>query len=172
MAVCAASGVSGVAMSIRAIKWAHQVLPLLDLPPTERMTLVVLAYHHNHSTGECFPSMETMAQSVGVTSRRVQQAVALLASWGLIKKKRGGTKAANASNRYTLFGAPKRPRQTGNGVRVSSPLEPEQKSRFETRKRVPVSIRKTVSNERETLSDAEKAHASGLKILNGGRNDA
>lgn len=155
-------------MSVRAIKWAHSVLPVVDLPPTERLALLILAYHHNDKTGDCFPSMETIAGQSGVTPRRIQQAIANLVSWAIIKKKRGGTTEGNASNRYTLFGSPKRPKQTGKGVPVKTPLKPEQKSRFETGKRVPVSNRKACSDDRGYSSEGEKTFANGLRILNGG----
>jgi hypothetical protein len=155
-------------MSIRAIKWAHSVMPVVDLPPTERLTLFCLAYHHNDRTGDCFPSMETLGGECGVTSRRIQQAIARLAAWGLISKRRGGTAAGNASNRYTLFGKAKRPKLTGKGVPVSRQFKPEQKSRFETGNRVPVSNRKPVSDDRGSNTGEEKTPAK-LAIISGGR---
>ena len=120
-------------MSIRATKWAHGVLPLVDLPPTERLTLVCLAFYHTDKTGECFPSMQTLADDVGVCRRRMHQAIKELEAWGLIKKARGGTAARNASNRYTLFGNPKRPKQTGKGV----PIQTGTKKPIQTGKGVP-----------------------------------
>ena len=154
-------------MSIRATKWAHGVLSIVDLPPTDRLTLVCLAYHHNDKTGECFPSMATLGDECGVTSRRIQQAVDRLVDWSLIKKQRGGTAAGNASNRYTLFGKPKFPKQTGNRVPVSSGFKPEQKSRFETGNRVPVSNRKPCSDDRG-IYIGEKTLAK-FDVISGGR---
>lgn len=155
-------------MSIRAIKWAHSVLPVIDLPPTEVAVLLILSFHHNDKTGDCFPSMQTIAESAGVTSRRVQQAVVRLCEWSLIKKKRGGTSQGNASNRYTLFGKPKRPRETGKRVPDQRQMKPEQKSRFETGKRVPVSNRKPCSDDRGNTTGEEKAPAK-LAVIDGGR---
>lgn len=151
-------------MSIRATKWAHGVLPLVDLPPTERMTLVCLAFYHTDKTGECFPAMQTLADDVGVTSRRIQQAVDKLVAWGLITKKRGGTAARNASNRYTLFGNPKRPKQTGTRF----PVQTGTKKPVQTGTRFPVSNRNTVSDERGYLQGGE-GKAVELRVLNGGR---
>lgn len=155
-------------MSIRAIKWAHEMLPLVDLPPTDKLTLVCLAYHHNDKTGECFPSMATIGEACGVSPRRIQQSVAGLVDWGLIKKKRGGTKNGNASNRYTLFGKPKGPKQTGKRVPVSEAFKPEQKSTFETGNLVPVSNRKPCSDDRGVYTGEEKAPAK-LALVYGGR---
>lgn len=156
-------------MSIKATKWAMGVLPVLDVSPTDKLALLCLAYHHNDKTGECFPSMQTLASECGVTSRRIQQAVGNLVDWSVIRKKRGGAAAGNASNKYTLFGSPKRPNETGKRVPVRSGFKPEQKSTFETGNRVPVSNRKPCSDDRGYYSEDEKTHASGLKIIGGGR---
>ena len=142
-------------MSIRATKWAHGVLPLIDLPPTERLTLICLSFYHTDKTGECFPSMQTLADDVGVTPRRIHTAVQNLIAWGLITKKRGGTAASNASNRYTLFGKPKRPRQTGT------------KKPVQTGTRFPVSNRNTVSDERGYNTKGETGTVPPLKIVGG-----
>lgn len=156
-------------MSIRAIKWAHSVLPLLDLPPAERMTLMALAFHHNDKTGECFPSIQTLREAVGVGDRRQREAVQALVDWKLIQKRRGASAEGNASNRYTLFGAPKRPRQTGTRGAVSKPLEPAQKSRFESGRQGTVSNRHAGDDDRGYTSEPGKSQASALKIVNGGR---
>jgi len=160
-------------MSIRAIKWAHSVLPLLDLPPTERMTLLVLAFHHNDKTGDCFPSIQTLRQKVGVGDRRQRKAVQALVDWRLIQKKRGASAEGNASNRYTLFGAPRRPKHTGTQGTVQSPAEPAQKSRFQTGTPGTASNRHTGDDDRGYHSKGEKAFAKGevsVRLLTGGRN--
>lgn len=154
-------------MSLRATKWAHSILPVLGVPPTERLVLMCLAFHHNESSGQCFPSMQLLADECGVSSRRIHSAVATLVEWGVITKKRGGTSAGNASNKYTLFGAPKWPRKTGNRVPVRKAIKPEQKSTFETGTCVHVSNRNTVSDERGNTYEDEKGQASGLKIVGG-----
>ena len=155
-------------MSVRAIKWAYSVLPLLDLPPTERCVLLVLAYRHHDRTGACFPGMKTIAEDCGVGERRARQAVRLLAAWGVIKVRRGGTTLGNASNRYTLFGKPKRPKESSKRLPVSKSGKPAQKSRFQTGSRVPVSNRQTDADDRGYSSEGENL-AQGLRLLQGGR---
>ena len=150
-------------MSIRAMKWAHGVLPVIDLPPTEKLTLVCLAFHHFDKTGACFPSMQTLADDVGVTPRRIHTAVQNLIAWGLITKRRGGTAAGNASNRYALFGAPKRPRQTGKRV----PVQTGTKKPVRTGTGFPVSNRNTVSDDRGYNTNGESGCIYSLKIVGG-----
>jgi len=137
-------------MSIRALKWAHGVLSSIDLPPTERLVLLCLAFHHNDKTNDCFPSMQTLGEECGVTSRRIQTAVDALVVWSMIQKKRGGTKAGNASNRYTLFGKPKRPEPTGKHL----PIETGTKKPITTGTWLPVSNRKTCSDDRGYISES------------------
>ncbi|MBK5927086.1 helix-turn-helix domain-containing protein [Rhodobaculum claviforme] len=155
-------------MSIRAIKWAHALLPLLTLPPTERCVLLVLAYRHHDRTGACFPGMKTIAEDCGVGERRARQAVNVLKTWGVIKVRRGSTAAGNASNRYTLFGKPKRPKENGNPLPVSEVGKPAQKSRFQRGNRVPVSNRQTVADDRGYSSEMENP-GQRLRLVQGGR---
>ncbi|MBK5926863.1 helix-turn-helix domain-containing protein [Rhodobaculum claviforme] len=159
-------------MSVRAYKWVHSLLPILDLPPTERCVLLVLAFHHNDQTGECFPAMKTIAGHCGVGERRARQAVQLLAAWRIIKVRRGGTAAGNASNRYTLFGTPRRPKESGKRMPVSGAGKPAQKSRFQSGSGLPDSNRQTGADDRDWYSKGEEAQAngaSGLRVVNGGR---
>ena len=142
-------------MSIRAIKWVHSILPVVDLPPTERLTLLVLAFHHNDRTNECFPAISTLSDEVGVGQKRQREAINTLVDWRLIQKRRGGTASGNASNRYTLFGNPKRPKQTAPRPPVSERFKPPQKSRFETAPPVPVSNRPTGDDDRGYTSERE-----------------
>ena len=142
-------------MSIRAIKWAHEVLPFTDLPPTERCALLFLAYKHHDKTGECFPSVQTIADACGIGERRARQALKLLEAWRLISSRRGATPNGNASNRYTLFGKPKRPRQTG----TKKPLQ--------TGIRLPFSNRQTSADDRGNTYSEEKGPAN-LRVMNGG----
>ncbi|MEL5876042.1 helix-turn-helix domain-containing protein [Cereibacter sphaeroides] len=155
-------------MSARAINWAHAALQHIDVPPVERLTLMCLAFHHHPTTGECYPSMETLGRECGVSSRRIQEAIANLVQWGVIKKQRGGTAAGNSSNRYTLFGHPQHPPQTGRPVPVSEGVKPEQKYRFETGNRLPVSNRKPCSDDRgKGIHGGEQAFSSVGKTAGG-----
>ena len=137
-------------MSIRALKWAANVMPLINLPAPERAILWALCYHHNDKSGDCFPDMETLSGWSGVADRRTRSAVKMLSEWGLIKAKRGASPSGNASNRYTLFGKPKMPKRTGRRVPVSNSLKPAQKSRFQT------GIGGTVSNRQTGADDRGK----------------
>lgn len=143
-------------MSIRATKWAFDVMLFTDLPPTERCALLFLAYKHNDKTGDCFPSMQTIADACGIGERRARQAVKNLEAWRLIKSRRGATPSGNASNRYTLFGAAKRPRQTGTKKPVQSGT------------RLPFSNRQTVADDRGNTREGE-SQARNLIVLDGGR---
>jgi DNA-binding transcriptional MocR family regulator len=154
-------------MSIRAIKWAHNTLPDVDLPPTECAVLMTLAFFHNDATGECFPSIATVSRHCGACERRVKQATALLAEMGLISWKRGGTSEGNASNRYTLFGKPNAPDKTGNRVPVSSRVKRAQKSPFQTGNRVPVSNGQTSAHDRGYINGTAEAFSRSLKIVGG-----
>ena len=154
-------------MSLRAINWAHSVLPVADLRPTEAAVLLTLAYHHVDKTGECFPSIETLAAHACAGERRTKQAIATLREWNLIKWKRGGTKAGNASNKYTLFGKPKTPKQTGRPVPVSTPFKQAQKSTFETGRPVPVSNVQTSAHERGYQDGEENPAKFG--VIAGGK---
>ncbi|WP_091311675.1 helix-turn-helix domain-containing protein [Micromonospora chersina] len=60
-------------------------LALLDskgLRPTERLVLVVIASHANVETGDSFPSVSTIAEHVGVSTRTVQRTLAKLVQLG------------------------------------------------------------------------------------------
>jgi hypothetical protein len=124
-------------MSIRAMNWAYRVMPQTRLQPIERAVLACLAYHHNEKTGECFPSMATIGEYVGVRERRVRDAIRDLEAWGLICTRRKGRPGAPAANRYALFGEPFEPRQTG----TKKPVQTGPKMPVKTGTREPVSNR-------------------------------
>lgn len=151
-------------MSIRAIKWAHEAVMMTDIGPTERCALHILAYAHNDKTGECFPAMKTIADGCGVCERRARSAVKALADWSLIKVKRGAGPNGNASNRYTLFGKAKRPRETGKRV----PVESGTKKPFQIGKRMPVSKRQTCADDRGNTNLPSEG-AEKLTVIAGGR---
>ena len=143
-------------MSIRAMKWVAEVLPCIDLPPTERCVLWFLAYRHHDKTGECFPSIETIAAACGVSERRARTAIQNLKQWRLITVKRGATPSGNACNRYTLFGRPKRPRRTGT------------KNPVQSGKLMPFSNRHTVADDRGNTSNGEH-RPKNLRVVSGGQ---
>ncbi len=111
-------------MSTQATKWAFDILGSSKLAPIERGVLLFLSYKHNHKTGECYPSMETIGTHAGVSERRARTAIRNLEAAGLIRTRRRVGQAGNSSNQYELFGAPidsarsgtKKPGETGTPV--------------------------------------------------------
>lgn len=147
-------------MSIRATKWAMSILPVVDLPSTEVAVLLLLAYHHEDKTGMCLPGIDLLSARCGAGERRTRQAVKTLADWGIIKVKRGRGLVGNASNKYTLFGKPKVPK--------NSTSKPAQKYQFESGIPVPVSKRQTGADDRGYTFEEEKTPTK-LGIIAGGR---
>lgn len=170
-------------MSAKAITWAHDAMLGTTLPTIERLCLLNLAFHHNPHTNECFPSLKTLADECAVSTRRIQDAIARLVDCDLIKKTRGGTSAAPASNRYALFGIPKQSTkilvrrlapsvknllQTGkparSGVRAkrntASDLNQNKKADLD-RNTASDSNRNTAANDRGTTFGSDKRQVSG-----------
>ena len=90
-------------MSVRAFKWAVG-LGHVDLTPMQRSVLFVLCYHHNHSTGLCCPSMETIAQEAGTAERVARTAIRGLEHVGLVRAQKRTNERGQTSNQYLLFG--------------------------------------------------------------------
>lgn len=63
--------------------------------------LGVLAAHASKKTGECYPSIDTIASTLRVTEKRVQNAIAELKAAGLIKV-RGRNRRLGETNVYAL----------------------------------------------------------------------
>ncbi|WP_327031825.1 helix-turn-helix domain-containing protein [Micromonospora ureilytica] len=55
-----------------------------DLTKTERLVLVALAAHANVETGDSFPSVATLADLVGCSTRTIQRALAKLVALGRV----------------------------------------------------------------------------------------
>ncbi len=89
-------------MSLLALKWVFDHLDCPELKPTERCVLQYLCYRSNDKTGECFPSMLTIATHSGVSERRARDAVRDLEARGLIKSIRRVGQAGNSSNQYDI----------------------------------------------------------------------
>lgn len=90
-------------MSIRAMNAA-----IVTDAPTDAAKLVmfVLAHHHNHETGACFPSVRRVAKESGLSERGVRLGMAALVEAGLIRKRRATKMGANpfeTSNHYELL---------------------------------------------------------------------
>lgn len=93
-------------MSVKAIKWAMTLGPV-DMTPMQRCVLFVLAYHHNHSSGLCCPSMETIAAECGTVDRVARKAVRGLEHIGVVKSRKRASDQGQTSNQYVLFGTVK-----------------------------------------------------------------
>lgn len=75
-------------MSFKALQWAAIVV-LPNGGPAAKATLCVLAWHHNHKTGRCDPSIETMAIEIGASENTVRAALEALERPGVIAIVRG-----------------------------------------------------------------------------------
>ncbi|HQY94738.1 helix-turn-helix domain-containing protein [Caldilinea sp.] len=73
----------------------------VELSPSERLVLVVLAHYENSRTGRCNPSQAAIATRVNLTERHVNRLLQGLRERGLIAfvDGRGGR---NVSNHYTI----------------------------------------------------------------------
>lgn len=70
-------------MSFKALQWAAIViLPIGG--PAAKATLCALAWHLNHETGLCNPSIETLAMEIGASENTVRAALAALEQMGVI----------------------------------------------------------------------------------------
>ncbi len=69
-------------MSLHSLSWAMQQQ---GLKPTEKLILLVLADHADNS-GTCFPSMNRIAELVGVKRRSIAKNMAILEDRGLMQR--------------------------------------------------------------------------------------
>lgn len=60
----------------------------VKISPLDKLVLLALARHKNELTGECFPSIDTLAEATGICARRVKLALKVLTSAGVITKRR------------------------------------------------------------------------------------
>lgn len=71
-------------MSIRAMAQVFDFAPL-EWSSAERLVALIIADHVGDSTGECFPSVERIAQRSGITSRQVQRIIRRLELYGVVE---------------------------------------------------------------------------------------
>ena len=87
-------------MSIRRILSALDA----DLPPADKLLLVLLADHADDSTGKCWPSQAYLARRAGVTRKSVNQIISRLVDKGLVTvQKRYRDTGAQRSNMYRVL---------------------------------------------------------------------
>lgn len=75
-----------------------------DLPPAEKLLLVLLADNADDSTGKCWPSQAYLARRAGVTRKSVNQIISRLVDKGLVTvQKRYRDTGAQRSNMYRVL---------------------------------------------------------------------
>ncbi len=72
-------------MSVRLLN-AVATQTKAKLTPTQRLVLFVLALRHNDETGQCNPSVATIAAQAGVDGSNARKAIAALERMGLIRR--------------------------------------------------------------------------------------
>jgi DNA-binding transcriptional MocR family regulator len=72
---------------------AHKAINLADdLSGTERRVAAAIVDHHNRKTGQCDPSLDSIAKLLGVSRRTVIRAIGALVQKGYFRKTRHGGK--------------------------------------------------------------------------------
>jgi GntR family transcriptional regulator len=90
-------------MSIQAVSWVLQQSGE-DLPGTARLVMIALANHADHTSGHCWPSIETIAKESGCGERTVSRYIAALVRNGFIEKQQTMKNGGNfRSNDYWLL---------------------------------------------------------------------
>ncbi len=101
-------------MSMKAMEWARKVE---GIDFTSKYVLLILAGFHNAKTGQCNPSMETLAKRCLMTERPVKHALRRLEAAGLIQPI-GSRKGGRAKSITWAFNAPDK-------AGVTRPTRPE-----------------------------------------------
>lgn len=70
-------------------------------PPNQQVVLAWLCYHAN-ARGECWPSVGTLAEECGMSTRSVIRAIASLTDAGLVTSKKRFAHSIQRSNLYKL----------------------------------------------------------------------
>jgi len=80
---------------------------LTDVPATAVCVYVVLAECAHHDSGECWPSMATIADRIGKSEKAARRAVQALAESGWVTIRGAATEAGKqTSNRYFIYRTP------------------------------------------------------------------
>lgn len=87
-----------IAMSLAMIHWVRKHSGITS--PTLFSVADGIAYYHHHETGDCFPSMETVADDTRLSLRTVKRSVQALRQAGVIAVTTGG--GSGISNRYAF----------------------------------------------------------------------
>ena len=85
-------------MSFQAMAWAIRQ----KLPTKEKFTLLMLANYASNEKGDCYPSINTLADETGMSRDSIIRALRSLESSGLIKIRKRMQDGVNLPNFYTL----------------------------------------------------------------------
>lgn len=88
-------------MSLNAIKWAWQQ-DSQNLTLVEKFVLIALADEADQYGGNCYPSIEYLAQKIKSSKRTVSRAIVSLEAQKLIHVRRSGVYGRGNGNRYHL----------------------------------------------------------------------
>src|SRR5262245_19303164 len=89
-------------MSIEAMQRCAK-LPIRGWP---KAVLMLLAYHHNHKTGQCDPSVETLSIQTGPHPETVTAALAELTRLGVVSARRRGPTSPAYTIHFEVFDDP------------------------------------------------------------------
>lgn len=110
-------------MSVRAVLWARDVSARINVPPSERLLLLVIATYHHDKTGQCFPSYDTLAEGTGWKKRAVILMADRLEANGLIVRQKRRVGGHQGSNHFVLFGHPSGREWRSTRVHKKAPCE-------------------------------------------------
>jgi len=104
-------------MSIRVMSLVWET----DLPPSEKLVLLVIADHADDEGGNAFPSVRRVARRASMSERSVQRILRRLCDCGLveIEENKGGTwdyRSDRRPNRYRIVGVTGLSPRGGDGV--------------------------------------------------------
>jgi hypothetical protein len=89
-------------MSIQAYTWVLNQ-PGDDLPGFARLVMLALANHCDHTTGHCWPSVDTISKEAGIKKRTTERYLAALVRNGFIDKRQRHHKSGQfRSNDYWI----------------------------------------------------------------------
>ncbi|TNC60466.1 helix-turn-helix domain-containing protein [Rubellimicrobium roseum] len=116
-------------MSIAAVNWARQAG--LKGPP--QVVLLILATHHNAASGQCNPSLKTIAREAGVGLSSVKRAIEYLSACSLVRVEPQFVDGGRSTSQFWLRVGTKSapvPRQakSPSQPRVNLPPEPPEDS--------------------------------------------
>lgn len=102
-------------MSGAALVWAANVR---GLKPATKVVLIQLAERHNKDSGQCNPSIKTLAEDCEMDRTTVMRHLDVLAELGLITRESSGNDdGGRANNRYTLHMPKIAPTDVSRGVK-------------------------------------------------------